>query len=79
MMKYKMQSEWLDTTASLAHAHATILSSFRQYQGYGRCQDLKIGDASEFANTGRTRTMDDMNHDDGRSMEMIWGARSSVN
>eukprot|EP00956_Cyclotella_meneghiniana_P001439 scaffold1586_cov63-Cyclotella_meneghiniana.AAC.2 len=53
MMKCKMQSEWLETTASLAHAHVTILSSFRQYQGYGygRCQDLKIDNASEFANS----------------------------
>eukprot|EP00956_Cyclotella_meneghiniana_P001440 scaffold1588_cov34-Cyclotella_meneghiniana.AAC.1 len=51
MMKCKMQSEWLETTASLAHAHVTILSSFPQYQGYGRCQDLKIDDASEFANS----------------------------
>eukprot|EP00956_Cyclotella_meneghiniana_P023042 scaffold44201_cov80-Cyclotella_meneghiniana.AAC.2 len=49
IMKCKMQSEWLETTATLAHA--TILSSFRQYQGYGRCQDLKIDDASEFENS----------------------------
>eukprot|EP00956_Cyclotella_meneghiniana_P040151 scaffold188225_cov43-Cyclotella_meneghiniana.AAC.2 len=48
-----MQSEW------------PILLSFRQYQGYGPFQDVKIDDVSNFANSWADATTIDGDEDYG--------------